>query len=182
MSVQVIIVEKGNYTRAADLSLLERDAFQGMYEGGGLATTDNAGAPFLLASKVPRTLSELAFTVLSICKLCREWLSLLWTDLFCILTGINILAGATLGGGTRINWCVLPSWVAVLPAHCRILSIAATIAIGRSLWVIALSMDSTADMHLPDSFFYGRAQYLHLCNALQERKLSNPCACKAGMG
>ena len=60
MSVQVIIVEKGNYTRAADLSLLERDAFQGMYEGGGLATTDNAGASFLLASKVPRTLSELA--------------------------------------------------------------------------------------------------------------------------
>ena len=54
MSVQVIIVEKGNYTRAADLSLLERDAFQAMYEGGGLATTDNAGAPFLPASKVPR--------------------------------------------------------------------------------------------------------------------------------
>ena len=60
MSVQVIIVEKGNYTRAADLSLLERDAFQGMYEGGGLATTDNAGALFLPASKVPCTLGKLA--------------------------------------------------------------------------------------------------------------------------
>ena len=97
------------------------------------------------------------------------WLSFLRTDLFCILTGINILAGATLGGGTRINWCVLPSWVAVLPAHCRILSMAARIAIGRSLWMIVLSMDRTADLHPPDSFLYGRAQYLHLCNALQER-------------
>lgn len=41
--LQVLVVEKGRYTKAADLSLLERDAFQNMYEGCGLATTDDAG-------------------------------------------------------------------------------------------------------------------------------------------
>ena len=41
--LQVVIVEKGRYTKAAKLSLLERDAFRTMYEGSGLATTDNAG-------------------------------------------------------------------------------------------------------------------------------------------
>ena len=74
MSVQVVIVEKGSYIRAADLSLLERDAFQGMYEGCGLATTDNAGASLLPDSSIscyfgrirnhspchPRALLELA--------------------------------------------------------------------------------------------------------------------------
>ena len=39
----MVVIEKGRYTKAADLSLLERDAFQNMYEGCGLATTDNAG-------------------------------------------------------------------------------------------------------------------------------------------
>ncbi|CAL5227030.1 g9925 [Coccomyxa viridis] len=68
---KVLVVEKGRYTKAADLSLLERDAFQNMYEGCGLATTDDAG--------------------------------------------INILAGATLGGGTRINW----SASFATPAHVR---------------------------------------------------------------
>ena len=41
--LQVIVVEKGRYTRAAELSLLERNAFEQMYEGCGLATTDDAG-------------------------------------------------------------------------------------------------------------------------------------------
>ncbi len=41
--LQVLVIEKGRYTKAADLSLLERDAFQNMYEGCGLATTDDAG-------------------------------------------------------------------------------------------------------------------------------------------
>ena len=53
MSVQVVIIEKGSYIRAADLSLLEREAFQGMYEGCGLATTDNAGASSLPDYDVP---------------------------------------------------------------------------------------------------------------------------------
>ena len=56
----MIVVEKGRYQRAQDLSLLERDAFAVMYEGCGLAATDDAG--------------------------------------------VSILAGATLGGGTRVNW------------------------------------------------------------------------------
>jgi hypothetical protein len=68
---QVIVVEKGRYERAQDLSLLERDAFGGMYEGCGLAATDDAG--------------------------------------------ISILAGATLGGGTRVNW----SASFETPAHVR---------------------------------------------------------------
>ena len=42
-SLQVVVIEKGRYTKAADLTLLERDAFQNMYEGCGLATTDDAG-------------------------------------------------------------------------------------------------------------------------------------------
>lgn len=40
---QVVIVEKGVYTRTQELPLLEREAFGSMYEGGGLMTTDNGG-------------------------------------------------------------------------------------------------------------------------------------------
>lgn len=77
-----------------------------------------------------------------------------------------------MGGGTRINWCVLPAWVAVLPAHCRILSMAARIAIGRSLWMIVLSMDRTADLHPPDVSFMGE---LNICIfAIQCRSASFP--------
>jgi hypothetical protein len=41
---QVLVIEKGSYKRAAELPLLERDAFKTMYEGCGLAATDDAGA------------------------------------------------------------------------------------------------------------------------------------------
>ena len=58
-----------------------------------------------------------------------------------------------------------------------ILSIAARIAIGRSFWVLVLSMDRTADMHLPDIFLYGRARYLHLAwqNCRTGNKSDNNC-------
>ncbi|KAK9827599.1 hypothetical protein WJX81_002935 [Elliptochloris bilobata] len=58
--MRVVVLEKGRYTKAADLSLKEREALDTMYEAGSLMTTQDAG--------------------------------------------ISILAGATLGGGTRINW------------------------------------------------------------------------------
>ena len=44
---QVIVLEKGGYKRAKELPLLERDAFKTMYEGCGLAATDDAGTPIL---------------------------------------------------------------------------------------------------------------------------------------
>ncbi|CAL8471472.1 g11014 [Coccomyxa elongata] len=57
---KVIVLEKGGFTPAADLSLNERQSFRDMYEMGSFLTTQDAG--------------------------------------------VNILAGATLGGGTRVNW------------------------------------------------------------------------------
>lgn len=41
---QVIVLEKGRYTKAADLSLMEREAMDTMYEAGSLMTSQNAGA------------------------------------------------------------------------------------------------------------------------------------------
>ena len=41
---QVIVLEKGRYTKAADLSLKEREAMDTMYEAGSLMTSQNAGA------------------------------------------------------------------------------------------------------------------------------------------
>jgi len=42
---QVVVVEKGKHAPAAALSLLERDAFATLYEGAGLMTTTDSGAP-----------------------------------------------------------------------------------------------------------------------------------------
>ena len=36
---RVLIIEKGNYIHPKDLTLLEKDAFEKMYEGGGLCAT-----------------------------------------------------------------------------------------------------------------------------------------------
>jgi len=41
---QVVVLEKGRYTKAADLSLKEREAVDSMYESGSLMTTEDAGA------------------------------------------------------------------------------------------------------------------------------------------
>lgn len=59
--LRVIVLEKGQYWKAADLPLTEAHAFPNMYERGGVFST--------------RDLS------------------------------VNVLAGAGVGGGTRINWC-----------------------------------------------------------------------------
>ncbi|CAL8471165.1 g10707 [Coccomyxa elongata] len=58
--IKVVVLEKGRFTRAAELQLSESRSFTEMYELGSLMTTQDAG--------------------------------------------MNILAGATLGGGTRVNW------------------------------------------------------------------------------
>jgi long-chain-alcohol oxidase len=69
--LRVIVLEKGQYWKAADLPLTEAHAFPNMYERGGVFST--------------RDLS------------------------------VNVLAGAGVGGGTRINWCAsFPT-----PAHVR---------------------------------------------------------------
>ncbi|KAK9819317.1 hypothetical protein WJX74_005354 [Apatococcus lobatus] len=57
---RVVVLEKGTWTPAAVLSLLEGESFATMYEGGGLVSNDSTSA--------------------------------------------SVLAGATLGGGTRVNW------------------------------------------------------------------------------
>jgi hypothetical protein len=41
--LQVVVLEKGHYTPAQELSLLEKDAFGSMYEGCCLMATDDAG-------------------------------------------------------------------------------------------------------------------------------------------
>lgn len=51
--MQVVVVEKGHYICARDLTLLERDAFGGMYEGSGLMTTDDAGRLSKLRGPAP---------------------------------------------------------------------------------------------------------------------------------
>ncbi len=121
--MQVIVVEKGRYIRTAELSLLERDAFQQMYEGCGLATTDDTGEHLHIMYQQLWLLS-LALKVLALSGYCggRHGCNVLtfWRDVkrwhqshsLNVLSlknsaadaGINILAGATLGGGTRINW------------------------------------------------------------------------------
>eukprot|EP00884_Botryococcus_braunii_P016652 jgi/Botrbrau1/3670/Bobra.0008s0004.2 len=60
--MKVVVLEKGQYTPTAELTLQEGHAFESMYEraGVGLGNTDMS---------------------------------------------MNLLAGATVGGGTRINWC-----------------------------------------------------------------------------
>lgn len=40
----MVVLEKGCHARAAELSLLERDAFARLYEGAGLITTTDSGA------------------------------------------------------------------------------------------------------------------------------------------
>ena len=42
--VQVIVLEKGGFTPAAELALTEQEAFSNMYEMGSLLTTQDAGA------------------------------------------------------------------------------------------------------------------------------------------
>jgi choline dehydrogenase-like flavoprotein len=57
---RVLVLEKGQYFQRKDMTSQEGDAFEHMYERGGLVTTDD--------------------------------------------TGIGVLAGATFGGGSTINW------------------------------------------------------------------------------
>lgn len=42
-SAQVVVLEKGRFTPAAELSLRERQSFEQMYEMGSLMTTQDAG-------------------------------------------------------------------------------------------------------------------------------------------
>ena len=77
----VLVLEKGHYVRPADVTTLEKDGFDQMYEKAGLLTTSDGG--------------------------------------------ISILAGATMGGGTTVNWgCCIPTpdyvrteWAAPHGAH-----------------------------------------------------------------
>ena len=41
---QVIVVEKGSYTPASELSTLEKDAYENLYERGGLLLTTEEGS------------------------------------------------------------------------------------------------------------------------------------------
>ncbi|GBF98468.1 long-chain-alcohol oxidase-like [Raphidocelis subcapitata] len=59
--LRVVVIEKGSWKRMADLTLLESESTQEMFERGAFLTTDDGG--------------------------------------------MSILAGATMGGGTKINWC-----------------------------------------------------------------------------
>ncbi len=50
---QVIVLEKGGFTPAAELALTEQEGFSTMYEMGGLLTTQDAGACFCLHALCP---------------------------------------------------------------------------------------------------------------------------------
>ena len=51
------MLEKGRYTKAADLSLKEREAMDTMYEAGSLMTTQDASAHTLALTLQPKTSS-----------------------------------------------------------------------------------------------------------------------------
>ena len=50
-SLQVVVLEKGRFTPAAELSLKEREAGKDMYEMGTLLTTTDAGESGCLSSR-----------------------------------------------------------------------------------------------------------------------------------
>ena len=50
---QVIVLEKGGFTPAAELALTEQEGLSTMYEMGGLLTTQDAGACFCLHALCP---------------------------------------------------------------------------------------------------------------------------------
>jgi hypothetical protein len=135
---QVVVVEKGKHAPAAALSLLERDAFATLYEGAGLMTTTDSGAPRARARRShPRPVAQPASGVR---RRARQFYLRHRDVAGCMRTGlrpgqrarglprmpgggaraasrergptggaarragVNVMAGATLGGGTRINW------------------------------------------------------------------------------
>lgn len=44
--MQVLVIEKGTYTPAAELTTLEKDAYDNLYEMGGLLMTSEDGGAF----------------------------------------------------------------------------------------------------------------------------------------
>ena len=48
MCTQVIVLEKGGFTPAAELPLTEQEAFRDMYEMGSLFTTQDAASAYLV--------------------------------------------------------------------------------------------------------------------------------------
>ena len=55
MPWQVIVLEKGRFTPAADLSLRERESGKEMYEMGTLLTTIDAGGRSLLQPRLQQS-------------------------------------------------------------------------------------------------------------------------------
>ena len=161
--VQVIVLEKGGFTPAAELALTEQEGFSTTCEMGSLLTTLDAGACLCLHAFCPGMAALSSRPAFSIpgpevtetelrswisCACCLSMLSLslspslervkafgaagLMTQVFscsllsgpgmqpgrCIqmhrpcpyaqaevlAAGMSILAGSTLGGGTRVNW------------------------------------------------------------------------------
>jgi len=155
----VVVLEKGRYTKAADLSLKEREAVDSMYESGSLMTTEDAGAgsgrrpaaePVAAARRPPhatltpcyqghRSGNRPGFLFIPVRRIrcmscvhaCASWAPARTRccarparphartvdegapchvaacrrhELRARAAGVSILAGATLGGGTRINW------------------------------------------------------------------------------
>ena len=63
---QVIVLEKGGFTPAAELALTEQEGFSTMYEMGGLLTTQDAGACSCLHALCPGLAMLLSHLVCSI--------------------------------------------------------------------------------------------------------------------
>ena len=63
--VQVIVLEKGGFTPAAELALTEQEAFSNMYEMGSLLTTQDAGARRCLHAQCPVWLMLCSIVILA---------------------------------------------------------------------------------------------------------------------
>ncbi len=89
--VQVVVLEKGGFTPAADLSLSERQSFREMYEMGSFLTTQDAGAALTRTVRglkrhscmLARVLHEaLLPQCLPHCRVVDVWNVLCWTCRF----------------------------------------------------------------------------------------------------
>ena len=76
------MLEKGRYTKAADLSLKEREAMDTMYEAGSLMTTQDASA------HTPG--ADLAICTLAVCHRTVEQLTQIWAVQCCFLLSFVI--------------------------------------------------------------------------------------------